>query len=146
MTPTVALCQALAGTRCQSHLPPREDAVPWSVDEMPYAAQRSKRNAALQTIEQQGRKAWKDQSGCHRRSLAKTAILYESLSRCSPKRVVSTPIQVYAWICRCEHAHELWYAQIRTGILTSARPPGKLATRSIRATEPTSFSRFDLLA
>jgi hypothetical protein len=40
-------------------------------DQTPYAAQR---NAALETIESQGRAAWKQAVGYHRRSLAETAM------------------------------------------------------------------------
>jgi hypothetical protein len=46
--------------------------VPWPVtDETLYATQR---NAALETIERQGRTAWKHAVGYHRRSLAETAL------------------------------------------------------------------------
>jgi hypothetical protein len=64
--------QAIEARGAKAAIPPREDAVPWRVtDETPYAAQR---NAALETIESQGRKAWKHAVGYHRRSLAETAM------------------------------------------------------------------------
>lgn len=64
--------QAIEARGAQAAIPPREDAVPWPVtDQTPYAAQR---NAALETIESQGRRAWKQAVGYHRRSLAETAM------------------------------------------------------------------------
>jgi Transposase DDE domain len=64
--------QAIEARGAKAAIPPREDAVPWPVtDQTPYAAQR---NAALETIESQGRTAWKHLVGYHRRSLAETAM------------------------------------------------------------------------
>lgn len=64
--------QAIEARGAKAAIPPRCDAVPWPVtDQTPYAAQR---NAALETIESQGRTAWKHLVGYHRRSLAETAM------------------------------------------------------------------------
>jgi hypothetical protein len=63
---------AIEARGARAAIPPREDAVPWPVTyETPYAAQR---NAALATIASQGRTAWKQAVGYHRRSLAETAM------------------------------------------------------------------------
>jgi hypothetical protein len=51
-------------------IPPRQDAVLW-----PATSPTSQpRNTNLQRIEEVGRKAWKEESGYHRRSLAETAM------------------------------------------------------------------------
>ena len=51
-------------------IPPREDAVPQNRKD----GRRKERDAAIEGIEKQGRKGWKEGIGYHRRSLAETGM------------------------------------------------------------------------
>jgi IS5 family transposase len=61
--------ESIAERQSRAAIPPRRDAVPWPEDGESHA-----RNQALQRIEAVGRKAWKQESGYHRRSLAETTM------------------------------------------------------------------------
>ncbi|MGB4948992.1 MAG: IS5 family transposase [Candidatus Competibacter denitrificans] len=68
---TQACHQALLAHRASALIPPRAGAVAWPPlkDGQPHP-----RTRILETIRQQGRKAWKQRSGYNRRSLAETAM------------------------------------------------------------------------
>lgn len=68
---THACHQAVQNRQALALIPPRTGAVPW-----PSLAknQPHPRSTILERIQQNGRKAWKQQSGYHRRSLAETAM------------------------------------------------------------------------
>jgi hypothetical protein len=68
---TQASHQALLARRASALIPPRAGAVAWPplADGQPHP-----RTTILETMRQRGRKAWKQHSGYHRRSLAETAM------------------------------------------------------------------------
>ncbi len=68
---TQASHQALLARQASALIPPRAGAVAWPplVDGQPHP-----RTTILETMRQRGRKAWKQHSGYHRRSLAETAM------------------------------------------------------------------------
>lgn len=63
--------QAVQNRQANALIPPRADAVAWPplAQDQPHP-----RTTILETIQQDGRKAWKQQSGYHQRSLAETAM------------------------------------------------------------------------